>query len=287
MTRGIDHLVLAVRDLEKARAFYEKLGFTLTPRAEHPWGTANHLVQFNGCFLELLGVGDPAKIVPHEPGEFSFGAHNRDFLAGREGMSMLVFQSHDARRDQAEFAASGLETYAPFNFGREAKLPDGTTARVAFSLAFVTDSRIPGTAFFTCQQHAPKYFWKREYQTHPNGARTIAELVMVAPDPPALGDFFAKLQGRESVTAKGSALHVATARGRISVLTPAAFAARFGYFSDGPASPHLAAFRIAGVDPETVATRLMRAGISHNRREKGLQVPAIAAFGVALEFSTT
>src|SRR5262249_61649405 len=123
MTRGIDHLVLAASDLAKARAFYESLGFTPTPRAVHPWGTANHLVQLNGCFLELLGVAESARIAPHEPGKFSFGAYNRDFLAKREGMSMLVFQSHDVRRDQAEFKAAGLETYAPFDFAREAQPP--------------------------------------------------------------------------------------------------------------------------------------------------------------------
>jgi catechol 2,3-dioxygenase-like lactoylglutathione lyase family enzyme len=285
MTRGIDHLVLAVRDLDKARAFYEALGFTLTPRAQHPWGTANHLVQLNGCFLEILGIGEPAKIPPHTPGEFSFGAHNREFLARREGMSMLVFQSHDARRDQAEFAAAGLQTYAPFDFGREAKLPDGGIARVAFSLAFVTDPRMPESAFFTCQQHAPKYFWKREYQVHANGARTIAEVIMVAPDPPALADFFAKLQGRESVRPEDGKLGIATARGRISVLTPSAFARRFGIAGGGPASPHFAAFRIAGVDPGAEAKRLMAAQISHNHRGDVIQVPAIDAFGVAIELA--
>ena len=114
MTRGIDHLVLVVRDLEKAHAFYAALGFTLTPRAVHPWGTTNHLAQLRGCFLELLAVPEPGKIAPAKPGEFGFGAFNRDFLARREGMSMLVFESHDARRDQAEFASCGLQTYAPF-----------------------------------------------------------------------------------------------------------------------------------------------------------------------------
>jgi catechol 2,3-dioxygenase-like lactoylglutathione lyase family enzyme len=285
MTRGIDHLVLAVRDLDKARAFYEALGFTLTPRAFHPWGTANHLVQLNGCFLEILGIAEPAKIPPHKPGDFSFGAHNRDVLAKREGMSMLVFQSHDARRDQAEFAAAGVQTYAPFDFGREAKLPDGGTARVAFSLAFVTDPRMPDAAFFTCQQHSPKYFWKREYQLHANGARTIAEVIMVAPDPPALAEFFAKLQGKESVRADGGKLTVATARGRISVLTPPIFARRFGTASTGPAAPHFAAFRISGIDPATEARRLMAARISHNHRGDAIQVPAIDAFGVAIELA--
>lgn len=285
MTRGIDHLVLAVRDLDRARAFYESLGFTLTPRAFHPWGTANHLVQLDGCFLELLGIADAAKIPPHAPGEFSFGAHNRDFLARREGMSMLVFQSHDARRDRDEFAAAGLQTYAPFDFGREAKLPDGGTARVAFSLAYVTDPRMPDCVFFSCQQHAPKYFWKREYQVHANGARTIAEVVMAAPDPPALADLFAGLQGGDSVRVADGALAVATARGRVLVLTPRAFAARFGAAPPGPATPHLAAFRIAGVDVGAAKTRLASAGIPHWAREGLLQVSAAAAHGVAVELS--
>jgi catechol 2,3-dioxygenase-like lactoylglutathione lyase family enzyme len=290
MTRGIDHLVLAVRDLDKARAFYEALGFTLTPRAQHTWGTANHLVQLNGCFLEILGIADAAKFPPHKSGEFSFGAHNRDFLAKREGMSMLVFQSHDARRDQVEFAASGLQTYAPFDFGRDAKLPDGGIARVAFSLAFVTDPRMPESAFFTCQQHAPNYFWKREYQLHANGARTIAEVVMVAPDPPAFADFFAKLQGKESVSIKDGALAVATARGRISVLRPYDFESRFPGPGARPKTavdaPHFAALRIACGDVEEAANMLCRAEVDHILEGRTLypQIPATEAFGVAIEF---
>lgn len=285
MTRGIDHLVLAVHDLEKARAFYAALGFTLTPRAVHPWGTTNHLAQLHGCFLELLAVPEPAKIAPAKPGEFGFGPFNRDFLARRQGMSMLVFQSGDARRDQAEFASSGLHTYAPFDFGREAKLPDGTVARVDFSLAFVTDPRMPEAAFFACQQHAPKYFWKADYQAHANGARGIAEVIMVAPEPTALADFFAKLQGRESVRADGGELRVATARGRIAALTPAAFAARFPGASPAAATPHFAAFRITGVDPAAQSTRLAAAGIPHRASEDAVQIPAAAAFGVAIELA--
>lgn len=34
--RGIDHLVLCVRDLEAARRRYADLGFTTTPPARHP-----------------------------------------------------------------------------------------------------------------------------------------------------------------------------------------------------------------------------------------------------------
>ena len=44
MPRRIDHLVLAVNDLDAARDTYGRLGFTLTPVARHPFGTANSLI---------------------------------------------------------------------------------------------------------------------------------------------------------------------------------------------------------------------------------------------------
>ena len=115
MRRAIDHLVLPVGDLEAARETYRRMGFTLTPTAHHPWGTANSLVQLQGNFLELLAVAEPEKIPAPAPGQFSFGAFSQAFLKKRQGLSMLVFRSADARRDQAEFAARGLETYAPFD----------------------------------------------------------------------------------------------------------------------------------------------------------------------------
>lgn len=244
-------------------------------------------MQLRGCFLELLAIAAPAKISPAAPGEFGFGAYNRDFLRRREGMSMLVFQSEDARRDQAEFAAAGLHTYPPFHFGRDARLPDGTTARVAFTLAFVTDPRLPEAAFFACQQHAPHYFWKADYQTHANGARTIAEVFMVAPDPPALAGLFAGLQGREAVRQEGRNLAIATARGCISVLTPAAFLDRFGGGDIALAAetPHFAGYRVAGVDQSLVRGKLEAAGIAYRPSSDAIQIPATAAFGVAIELA--
>ena len=52
--RGIDHLVLAVHDLDAAGDFYEKLGFRVGARNRHPWGTENRIVQFPHIFLELF-----------------------------------------------------------------------------------------------------------------------------------------------------------------------------------------------------------------------------------------
>jgi len=78
--RGIDHLVLRVRDLEAAAARYSAFGFTMKPRAEHPWGTDNRLVQLDRNFLELVTVARTERIVEPTPGDFGFGAFSRDFL---------------------------------------------------------------------------------------------------------------------------------------------------------------------------------------------------------------
>jgi len=72
MNRGIDHLVLCVHDLDADRRFYERLGFTTTPRADHPFGTDNSLVQFQGNFIELLAVVEPDNIRPADPGHFAW-----------------------------------------------------------------------------------------------------------------------------------------------------------------------------------------------------------------------
>jgi hypothetical protein len=288
MNRAIDHLVLAMNDLEAARESYRRMGFTLTPRAVHPWGTANSLVQLQGNFLELLAVAEPEKIAPAAPGRFSFGAFNQSFLGRRQGLSMLVFQSGDARRDQAEFRARGLETYEPFDFSRAAKLPDGSVKTVAFSIAFVTEPRMPDAAFFTCQQHAPEYFWKPDYQRHANGARAVVEVVMLANDPTGLAGFFGKLVEPGAVSRSAGTLRVELGAGTLSVLDATRLAQRFPGIRLGDVlrKPHFAGYSIAVADLEAAEDVLDRNGISAVRAGDRLQISAEHGFGTVIEFRT-
>ena len=58
--RGIDHPVIAVRDMKQARLAYERLGFTVPPRGSHAqWGTGNWCIMFPEDYLELRGIIDP------------------------------------------------------------------------------------------------------------------------------------------------------------------------------------------------------------------------------------
>jgi catechol 2,3-dioxygenase-like lactoylglutathione lyase family enzyme len=291
LPRLIDHLVLCVRDLDRAARAYERLGFTLTPRAAHPWGTGNHLARFGRNFLELLGLDDPARIPAAQPGEFGFGAFNRDFLSHREGMSMLVFEGHDAEGDRAEFARQGLGQFARFDFSRDATLPDGGTARVGFSLVFAARADWPEAAFFTCQQHAPEHFWKPAFQRHANTARGVVEVVMAAAEPAAHADWLARLTGAAAEPGEGGIAFTARdAEGtmsRVTLLGHAALRERWPEAEVIAPTPHFAGFRVAVADL-AAATRSLRAGeVPHREIAGALVVPPSFAFGCVIELAAS
>lgn len=229
--RAIDHIVVAVEDLDAAARRYEALGFTLTPRASHPdhMGTANRLAQFKGRnFIELLEVDRPDGVAPHDftavPPRFTFGAHNKAFLQRRHGMSMLVFAGNDSRADLRAFQDAGIQTYAPFDFERRATLPDGEKVTVGFSLVFATSPAMPEIAFFTCHNRFPQYFWKPDYQVHANGAQAIAAAYLVAARPQEHRVFMEKLLGAPAADVDGG-LALAGPHGQeVLVLEPARIA---------------------------------------------------------------
>ena len=54
--RGIDHAMILVRDLDRARDTYARMGFTLTPRGFHSLGSQNHCIMFGRDYLELMAL---------------------------------------------------------------------------------------------------------------------------------------------------------------------------------------------------------------------------------------
>lgn len=283
--RGIDHLVLPVHDLDAARRTYEGLGFTLTPTAQHPFGTDNSLVQMQDCFLELVTVGRPEDIPEPTATGFSFAAFNRDFLKAREGFSMLVFESRDSQADREAFLAAGLHAWDHVTFEREARLPDGSEVTVGFSLAFVTDDGMPEAAFFTCQQRAPEHFWKPEYQNHTNGARAVREVVMTSYEPDRAVPFFRGLQGEDAVSQTPSGIVVETPRGRISVMTPDALRGRFGVLPPGDATcAHFVGYLLDVLDIERTEYVLREADIPITSTDEGLLIAPNQAFGCLVGF---
>ena len=275
----------AVRDLDAAAQFYARAGFTVGAGNRHPWGTHNHIVQFPGVFVELVSVGEPGLIVPARPRAISFGAFTRDFLARHQGLSMLVLEGHNAAKDANAFRAAGIGDFDVFDFAREAKRPDGSTVKVAFSLAFAADPQAAEIGYFTCQQHYPENFWNPAFQSHANGATGVAGVVMVAENPADHHVFLKAFAGVSDLKSTSHGIRIETPRGEIQVMDPQAYRLQFAAEPpDVTGGARLAAIRFSLAGTAGLKSVLGEGGIEPVQRAGSLIVPADVAHGATLIF---
>jgi catechol 2,3-dioxygenase-like lactoylglutathione lyase family enzyme len=284
MPHGLDHIVHAVRDLDAAADLYRRLGFTVGARNRHPWGTHNHLIQLPGFFLELLTVAEPDKL-GSDGFSTLFGRFNQTFLAKREGLSLLVLESTDAAADAAAFHSAGIAASDVLDFEREGARPDGSTVKVAFSLAFARDAQSPDVGFATCQQHYPENFWNPAFQQHANTAIGVAGAVLIAENPTDHHIFLSAFTGERELLATSGGVMAPTPRGDIRIMDPAAFRARFGIATpDLTTGARLAAVRFTVRDRDALLTALRSGGIAFTSHMDAIVVAPQAALGATLVF---
>jgi catechol 2,3-dioxygenase-like lactoylglutathione lyase family enzyme len=183
---GVDHVVVAVRDLDAAAAAWTRLGFTVSPRGLHsaPMGTANYTIMFAEDYLELIGV----------VAETEQNLPTRSFLVEREGIERTAFTARDAAAGAAELKARGLAAIGPVSFGRPVDLPGGGTTEAKFSVfRWPLDQRPAGMRIFACQHHTRAAVWIPEIQSHANGVTRIVRIELVSPTPKSAADHMATL----------------------------------------------------------------------------------------------
>ena len=285
MPRGLDHIVHAVRDLDAAAELYRRAGFTVGARNRHPWGTHNRIVQLKNCFIEILTVAEPEKIVPHAARSFSFGAFNRDFLASREGFSMLILNSGNAADDARAFEAAGIGGYDVFDFAREGTRPDGTPVKLAFSLAFASDPASPNLRFAVCQHHFPENFWDPAFQIHANGARTVSDVAMVADNPTDHHIFLKAFAGVQDLHSSSIGVKARTGNGDIEIMEQVAFRDQFGVSPDVEGEGMtLNAMRFEVADIGQVEALFRQNAMAMQRQAGRLIIPPETAHGATLIF---
>lgn len=287
MPHGLDHIVHAVRDVDAAAEFYVRAGFTVGGRNRHPWGTHNRVVQLKNCYVEILEVAEPEKIVPHGANSFSFGAFNRDFLAHREGFSMLILNSRDAAVDARGFEVAGIGGFKVFDFAREGKRPDGAPVKLAFSLAFAVDPASANLRFAACQHHFPENFWNPAFQIHPNGAKNVVGVAMVASNPAGHQNFLKAFAGVGELHSSAIGVKARTENGDIDILDPNAYRDQFGVSVELTGEGMtLNAMRFAVADMVQIETLHHQNGIASRRLAGRLVVPPDLAHGATLIFET-
>lgn len=228
MTRGIDHVIHLVRNLDAAASLYEKLGFIVSGRNKHPFGTHNRIVQLDGSYIEILEVAEPEKI-QGESGPVSFPHFHRDFLARNgEGLSGLVLASADAQADKQLFDKAGFGGFPVFDLARKGKRPDGSEADLAFSLAFLREPKSRDVLTFVNQAKRPENFWFKELQAHANGVSCVSSAIFTADSPTDHQYFLQAWTGIRDPRSTSLGVVAETPRGSVQIMEARPFEDAFG-----------------------------------------------------------
>jgi hypothetical protein len=165
---ALDHVVIAVGDLEQAIAGYRSVGFTVTPGGRHPGRTShNALVVFeDGAYIELI-----AWTAPNDAERW-----NVVHRAHGDGFMDFALIPADLPRATAEAQARGLPLEGPIDGGRVR--PDG--AELKWQTARQQTFDLP----FFCADVTPRSLRVPEgdVRRHANGATGIATLVVAVAD---------------------------------------------------------------------------------------------------------
>ncbi len=174
---GIDHAVVAVRDLDKAAENWRRLGFTVSPRGTHSakMGSGNYTIMLDPDYMELLGV-----LV-----ETEHNAPTRAFLdRNGEGIERIAFTAVDSAAGAEEIRARGYEPLGPTDFERPVTMPDGSQSAARFRIFQWPLSEAPGgLRIFACQHKTRETVWIPELMKHANGAKRLKQALVVAAEP--------------------------------------------------------------------------------------------------------
>lgn len=174
----LDHVVIAVRDLDAATAAYAAmLGRAPSWRGRHPaYGTANAIFGLERCYLELLALAEPAPSQDDSPIVATLAA----YLAGRaEGLFALALGSDDLDATAAALVAAELAP-SPIMPG-SAEAEKGTTRSWRTFMLDRTETR--GVTVFAIQHDDPAAVRPSPAVGDPTGAvRAIDHVVLFSDD---------------------------------------------------------------------------------------------------------
>ncbi len=193
MFTRIDHVMIAVPDLEQGIAQYRKLGFNIHAGGTHPGkGTHNAIAFFHDDYLELLAIRDAAeqRAAAVRPG--SPHAELDSFVAAGGGIRYVIVQSNDLAADVAAMRARGVEVSEVMDAGR--RTPAGRDLKWR---AAVLGPKNPLPIFFI--QHLTPLADRRTSTPgagdHPNGVYTLERTYIVVPEVNAAAAVYARVLG--------------------------------------------------------------------------------------------
>jgi len=272
--KGIDHVVIAVRDLDSTQDTFKRMGFTLTPRGHHTLGSQNHCVMFGHDYFELLMV--PQRLPGRE--------YYYDFARIGDGLAAVALKTDNARGAFGELSAAAFAPSDPVDFSRPVQTPEGTTV-ASFRITQLGLEQTPGGQVFLCQHFTRDAVWRPEYQTHANTATGLAAIAILSADVAATAAAYERLFDVKA-KAINEGLLINTGDTPIAVVSESALGKRLPeVWISARHQPCMAALFIHVTD-RNAAERSLRAGGLHPLRmpDGSVAVGAAEAHGVAIIF---
>jgi catechol 2,3-dioxygenase-like lactoylglutathione lyase family enzyme len=279
LINGIDHPVIAVRDMEDARDRYQRLGFTVAPRGAHlEWGTGNWVIMFEHDYLELRGILDPLRYT------HNLGA----FLEKREGLMGVALATDNADACRTALVNRGFELGPVRELTRNFELPEGHV-QLRFSLCLLEPHDAYGLMWvILCRHLTPELLRQPSWLEHANGAKGVVSVMGVAPDVERAHAAQARLFGDAAVGREGDEVRVELSGGHSLVLTTGERLRQLYPYGEQLATddePVLAVVRIRVHELTTTVDWLADRGVEHCRTSSGSVCVAPAeACGVIFDF---
>lgn len=274
--KGLDHVVVMVDGIDAAEAAYRKLGFQVQPRGFHKkLGTANHLMIFDTDYFEILGIVEDTE----------FNAERREWLKGGGGLANVALATDGADVAYEAFKASGLNPDEPLFFDRAVEVA-GKTELARFRTVRIPKDNMPVVGFFVCEHQTPEFVYRPEWAAHPNGARGILGVTVIAEQPAKWIPELEKYFGPGSVKREGEGLVVDTGTQPIRYMTPKDYAVRYPGITPVRSEDHPGLLTVRVENLAACEGLLKKNGVGFTKPDSGrLVVPPSEAAHLTLEFS--
>jgi len=217
MTFSLDHVVInTLFDMDRAATLVSQLGFTLTPRGYHSLGSINHLMMFEGHYLELIGLPLQTEIL------------RREVLESPLGLNGLVFKAGDIDACIGQLRESGLTMLEPQSFSRPVTI-DGVEHLARFRTTRTAPELFAAGRVYYCQHYTPELVWHRPWMSHANGCSGLSELVVVTGTIETDVSRYAKAARAPAEQGEGGVWTIDLVDAfRITLLSPARYLERYG-----------------------------------------------------------
>jgi hypothetical protein len=274
--KGLDHVVVMVDGIDAAEKQYEKLGFQVQPRGFHQkLGTANHLMIFDRDYFEILGIVEPTP----------YNAERREWLKSGGGLANVALATDGADLAYEAFKAAGLNPDAPLDFDRAVEI-DGKTEHAKFRTVRIPKTNMPVVGFFVCEHLTPQFVYRPEWAKHPNGARVILGVTVIAEQPAKWADELRKYFGPTSIRREGSSIIASTGSHHIRYVTRQDYALRYPGITPVRAGDHPALLHMRVDNLPTCEALLTKNGVKFLKPNPGrVLVPPSEAAHLTIEFA--